>query len=194
MANRKCTHEEEPSHEHKQKMERTVETAIKVKLRKLQKLLHKSLVEHELTKYRDKQVQIISEVIEIDSNYFLKCSNCKVISDDELTFRSPFFNNDHFIMPVIRDEEFPSGAFSGVMKHTYPSNSTLYYADSRVLKTLLEALKIGLQERSSLEEFRVAMDEPLGKLLCVMSVLLPSSALATDSKTQFFEKQQAFFK
>ncbi|EFC42889.1 predicted protein [Naegleria gruberi] len=172
----------------------TVEDDLKRKFRKLQKVIHKSIIEKDLIKKTNQIIGIIQSISETISNHsmplYAKCSNCKVISDEALTFRSPFFGNNHFTMPIhsSTNSNTPS-SFDGVLLHEYPTKSILYYFDKELIELFLEKIKTQLIDEINSD----TLSSDLVLSLSILSVLLPSSFLSTNNVDDFYQKQQVFF-
>ncbi|KAF0972726.1 hypothetical protein FDP41_008975 [Naegleria fowleri] len=186
----------------------SLEDNIKKKLRRLQKLTHKALLSKTLARSKNKLTEVThdilsSEIEGTDQHFFLKCSNCKIIfsgdcsasnsdlSANTTTFRSPFFNNNHFEMPIsfmIYTEN--STSFDGVMKHEYSNGiGVLYYLNKIALQLFLQSLSFTFQQ---IQESQTLSDDDVLKF-SILSVLLPSSCLATSSVDEFFERQSKYF-
>ncbi|KAG2385531.1 hypothetical protein C9374_003346 [Naegleria lovaniensis] len=183
-----------------------LEDHIKKKLRKLQKATHKALISKNLAHSKNKLIEVIDDIVESeiensDQHFFLKCSNCKVIlksGDDStnnnhlsITFRSPFFNNNHFEMPIAPEIYTENSiSFNGVMKHEYSNDmGVLYYLNRIALKLFLQSLSCNFLQ---IQESQALSDDDVLKL-SILSVLLPSSCIATNSQDEFFEKQRKYF-
>ncbi len=127
-----------------------------------------------------------------DSKYVFKLSNCKVLDDTIMKFRSPLlqdFSQEHkkenhsiFTIPT---EWIQSNL---VQVHTYKEeNHVLYYLTEDSLRQLLYLL---FQQNK-------IMKQDLFLLLQLLSVILPTSIMVLDKNDnnldKFFQHQKGFF-
>ncbi|KAL9646929.1 hypothetical protein ABK040_013788 [Willaertia magna] len=177
------------------------EDLLKKKLRKVQKRLHSIIIKKRFEDVRiviDTIDEIINILKDINSELFIKCSNCKVIDDVSCCFRSPLFNNEQFTMPVteVNSSNFSELKFlietSGVnpiLKYNYEeTNYFLYFTNNCGLLKLLTLLKDNLSVANSEE-----ISDDLKMDLHVWSVILPSSILFTPDINDFLKTQRKYF-
>lgn len=108
------------------------------------------------------------DLLSSKSNFYMKISNCKCLSDSEKKFRTPFKKGTSFILPDI------------VLLHKYKgTNHVLYYIDKSILLEILKVLKD--KKSKDFEKFEL-----------LFSVLLPSSSYFGDFNG-FITHQKQFF-
>lgn len=117
----------------------------------------------------------ICELLQHESNFFLKLSNCKVINYEQDLFRCPKETE------LLQLNELPIANL--VSKHVYDNSNVLYYMTSGQLQQLLYHMQQLHQQ--DLQAFEL--------LRRLFMVVLPSSIAENCTLQHFLQYQEQFF-